>query len=200
VTLFDLIVLVLLAVSGLVGFIRGATRELITVISFVLAALAAVFLLRFTGPLARNAIDPDWAGNGVAIMLVFLAVYILLRVAGASVTKRIHQTQALGSIDRAAGIGVGLVRALVLIGVFHLVFHAATPEERLPAWMTEAAAYPLSSAAARSVSVLAREGAGRADGLAPAIREAAAETPEERARDDAEDEQATPARAREPAR
>ena len=194
-TLFDLIVLVLLGVSGLVGFIRGATRELITVISFVVAAMAAVFLLRFTGPIARSAIDPDWAGNGVAIMLVFLAVYILLRVAGASVTKRIHQTQALGTVDRVAGIGVGLVRALVLIGVFHLVFHAATPEERLPGWMTNAAAYPLSSAAAKGVSVLAREGAGRADGIGPAIREAAAKTPEE----EAQDEQARAARAREPA-
>jgi membrane protein required for colicin V production len=195
VTLFDLIVLVLLGVSGLVGFIRGATRELITVISFVVAAMAAVVLLRFTGPIARGAIDPDWAGNGVAITLVFLAVYILLRVAGASVTRRIHQTQALGTIDRVAGIGVGLVRALVLIGVFHLVFHAATPAERLPGWMTRAAAYPLSSAAARGVSVLAREGAGRADGLGPAIRDAAAKTPEE----EALEEQERAARATEPA-
>ena len=192
-TLFDLIVLVLLGVSGLVGFIRGATRELVTVISFVLAALAGVFLLRFTGPLARSAVGPDLVGTIVAFMVVFLAVYILLRVLGASVTKRIHQTEALGTIDRVTGIGVGLVRALVLIGVFHLVFHAATPSNRVPGWMSDAATYPLSAAAAKGVSVLAREGAGRADGLAPAIREAAAKTPEERA----EAERAEAARAKE---
>jgi membrane protein required for colicin V production len=177
-TLFDLIVLVLLGVSALVGFIRGATRELITVISFVVAALAAVFLLRFTGPIARGALDPDWVGTAVAILVVFLAVYILLRVGGASLTKRIHQTQALGTVDRAAGVGVGLVRALVLIGVFHLVFHAATPPERLPQWMTGAFSYPLSRAAARGVAVFAREGGSRADGLAPAIRQAVTEQPE----------------------
>ena len=176
-TLFDLIVLVLLAVSALVGFIRGATRELITVIAFIVAALAAVFLLRFTGPIARGAIDPNWAGNAVAILVVFLAVYILLRVGGAAITKRIHQTQALGTADRVAGIGVGLLRALVLIGVFHLVFHAATPEERLPRWMTDAAAYPLSSAAASGVRLFARESSSRAEGLGPAIREAVAEPP-----------------------
>ena len=193
-TLFDLIVLVLLGVSGLVGFIRGATRELITVISFVLAALAAVFLRRFSGPIAEKAIDPDWAANGVAIMVVFLAVYILLRVAGASLTRRIHQTQALGTIDRVAGIGVGLVRGLVVIGVFHLVFHAATVPEGRPAWITDAFTYPLSSAAAKGVSVLARESAGRAEVLGPAITDAA-KTPEERA----EAEQAGTARARDPA-
>lgn len=177
-TLFDLIVLVLLAVSALVGFIRGATRELITVIAFIVAALAAVFLLRFTGPIARGAIDPNWAGNAVAILIVFLAVYILLRVVGAAITKRIHQTEALGTVDRVAGIGVGLLRAFVLIGVFHLVFHAATPSERLPRWMTDAAAYPLSSAAARGVRLFAQESSSRAEGLAPVIRSAVAEPPE----------------------
>ena len=178
-TLFDLIVVVLLAVSALVGFVRGATRELITVIAFLVGALAAVFALRFTGPLARDAIDPDWAGNAVAITLVFLAVYILLRVIGSVITRRIHQTSALGTIDRAAGVGVGLLRALVLIGVFHLVFHAATPADRLPQWMTGAAAYPLSSAAASGLRVVAREGGARADSLGPAIREAVTARPED---------------------
>jgi membrane protein required for colicin V production len=176
-TLFDLVVVGLLILSGLVGFIRGATRELITVIAFVLGALAAVFALRFTGPIARDAVDPDWAGNAVAIVIVFLIVYILLRVLGASITRRIHQTGALGSIDRAAGVGVGLVRALVLIGVFHLVFHAATPPERLPKWMTEAAFYPLSGAAAGALRVVARLGAENADTLGPALQEAVREQP-----------------------
>ncbi|HEX8570729.1 MAG TPA: CvpA family protein [Caulobacteraceae bacterium] len=173
-TLFDLVVLGLLILSGLVGFIRGATRELITVIAFVLGALAAVFALRFTGPIARDAINPSWAGNAVAILIVFLIVYILLRVLGATITKRIHQTSALGSIDRAAGVGVGLIRALVLIGVFHLVFHAATPPERLPRWMTGAASYPLSGAAAGALRVVAREGAENADSLGPALKDAVA--------------------------
>ena len=171
-TLFDLAVVLLLLVSGLVGFVRGATRELVTVLAFLGGALVAVFALRFTGPIARAAIDPEWAGNAVAILIVFLAVYILLRVIGANLTKRIHQTKALGSVDRFAGIAVGAVRALVLIGVFHLVFHAATPEERLPTWMTAAATYPLSTAAADGLRVVAREGGERTDGLAPALRDA----------------------------
>jgi membrane protein required for colicin V production len=175
VTLYDLIVVILLLVSGLVGFVRGATRELITVIAFVGGALAAVFALRFTGPIARAAVDPEWAGNAVAILIVFLAVYILLRVIGASLTKRIHQTKALGSVDRFAGIAVGAVRALVLVGVFHLVFHAATPAERLPEWMTGSAVYPLSAASADALRVAARESASTRDELAPAIRDAVVE-------------------------
>lgn len=173
-TFFDLVVLLLLGVSGLVGFVRGATREVVTVFAFLGGALAALFALRFTGPIARRAIDPDVMGLAAAWIVVFLAVYILLRVIGASLTKRIHQTRALGSADRFAGIAVGLVRALVLIGVFHLVLHAATPEARLPGWLTNSASYPLSGAAADGLRVVAREGSANADGLAPAIKDAIA--------------------------
>lgn len=167
-----MVVVILLLVSGLVGFVRGATRELITVLAFVGGALAAVFAVRFTGPIARDAVEPEWVGNAVAMVIVFLAVYILLRVMGAALTKRIHQTKALGSVDRFAGIGVGAVRALVMIGVFHLVFHTATPAERIPAWMTGAATYPLSSAAADGLKVVAGEASETTDDLAPALKEA----------------------------
>lgn len=173
-TFFDLVVLLLLGVSGLVGFVRGATREVVTVAAFLGGAFAALFALRFTGPIARAAIDPDVAGLAAAWIVVFLAVYILLRVLGASLTKRIHRTKALGSVDRFAGIGVGLVRALVLIGVFHLVLHAATPAARLPEWLTGSASYPLSTAAAAGLRVVAREGGAATDGLGPAIQDAVA--------------------------
>ncbi|MDP8915929.1 MAG: CvpA family protein [Pseudomonadota bacterium] len=175
-TFFDLVVLVLLLVSGLVGFVRGFTRELVTVGAFLGGALAALFTLRFSRPLGRAVIDPDWAGDVSAFLIVFLLVYILLRILGARLHLSVRKIGALSSIDRAAGVGIGLVRALVLIGVFHLVLHTATPEERLPTWMTGAASYPLSSAAAAGLRVVAREGAENADGLGPAIRGAVADT------------------------
>ncbi len=56
VTLFDLGAGLILLVSGIVGFVRGATREVTTVVAFVLAAVLSVLALRFTGPIARHAI------------------------------------------------------------------------------------------------------------------------------------------------
>ena len=52
-TQFDYIVIAILAISGIVGFIRGAAREVVTVLAFLLAAMAAMFGLRFAGPIAR---------------------------------------------------------------------------------------------------------------------------------------------------
>lgn len=171
-TLFDVIALVLLVVSALIGLVRGAMREVMTVFAFVAAVIAAVFGLRFTGPIARAAIEPSWAGNAAALLIVFVAFYILFRVLGSGLQKRVHQTQALGTLDRVIGVGFGLIRGLVALGVFHLVFHAATPADRVPQWISGAALYPLSKTCAKALSKLAPEGSAVAGKLGPHLEEA----------------------------
>src|SRR5665213_2939658 len=81
-SLFDYIAGAVLLVSGLIGFARGATREVTTVIAFVLAAIVAVFALRFTGPIARHAIHTAWIANTAAILILFILAYIVLRMIG----------------------------------------------------------------------------------------------------------------------
>jgi membrane protein required for colicin V production len=170
-SLFDVIILLILACSALIGFVRGALREVMTVLAFVGAVAAALFALRVTGPLARQIMDPDWAGTVAALLIVFVAVYILIRVAGAGLQNRVHQT-ALGSVDRTIGLGFGLLRGLVAIGVFHLVFHAATPADRVPQWISDAALYPLSKTCAKALSQLAPEGSAVAGRLGPHLGDA----------------------------
>ncbi|MEJ0067132.1 MAG: CvpA family protein [Caulobacteraceae bacterium] len=94
-TLFDFIAVIILLVSGVVGFARGATREVMTVLAFVLAVVIAVFSLHYTGPIARRAIHQGFLANAVAILVVFAVAYILLRIAGAGLTRSIHQAEAL---------------------------------------------------------------------------------------------------------
>jgi membrane protein required for colicin V production len=165
VTLFDFIAILILAVSATIGFVRGATREVMTVLAFVLAVLISIFALRFTGPLFRQSIDTSWLADAVAIIVVFIATFIVIRMIGYALTRRIHSTHALGTVDRLVGVGFGVVRALVLLGVFYMVFNAATPPERVPAWIRDAALYPLASTSAKALMAVAPQGsamAGRA--------------------------------------
>lgn len=170
--MFDLIVILILAVSGLVGFVRGAAREVVTVVAFVLSVIIAIFALRLTGPLARDAIHLAWLANAVAIIVVFIAAYIALRVLGAGLTRKIHDVQALGTLDRLVGFGFGLIRALVLLGVFNMVFNIATPPERTPKWVLDAKLYPLTEVSARALRTLAPKGSAIADRVAPVLEKA----------------------------
>jgi membrane protein required for colicin V production len=171
-TLFDIIALLILGVSALVGFARGALREVTVVVAFVIGVALAVWSLRFTGPIARAAVHPSWAANAVAVVIMFLAVYILVRVVAASLTRTVHSTQALGMIDRVIGAGFGLIRGLVLLGLFNLAFNLVPPPSGVPAWVGEAKLYPLSKACAQTLLVMAPKGSALAGRLTPAIASA----------------------------
>jgi membrane protein required for colicin V production len=181
VTGFDVAAGMLLLVSGLLGFARGATREVTTVVALVMAAVTSVIALRFTGPLARRMIDTAWLANTAAILVVFIIVYIVLRMAGGAVTQSVRQT-GLSGLDRLLGFGVGLVRALVVMGAFALLLNAATPPERMPAWISDARLYPLASAAGDSLRAFAPRGLKVAHDVAPDLADAVIGPPAARPR------------------
>jgi membrane protein required for colicin V production len=176
VTQFDLIAILILAVSGLIGFARGAMRELTTVIAFVLAVAIALLALRFTGPLARHWLHPAWVGNVSALLAGFLVSYIAIRIVGAGLARNVHEVHALGGIDRVVGLGIGLIRGFVILGVFQMVFSAATPRERMPQWISQAALYPAASDTAQVLKALEPGGLAVAGKLAPTLKQAVTDT------------------------
>jgi membrane protein required for colicin V production len=111
-------------------------------------------------------------GHAAAILVTFVIVFVLLRLLGAQITKTLHADGALGTLDRLMGLAFGLLRGLVVLGVFSLVFHMATPPDRVPSWMSKSALYPLSNAAGRVLKVFAPKGTALAGKLAPAIEDA----------------------------
>jgi len=155
VTTFDYIAGFLLITSGLFGLVRGATREITTAVAFVVAAVFAIFALRLTGPVARLMIHTAWLANTAAILVGFILAYVVLRLIGGALVKSVRQT-SLSGLDRALGLGIGLARALVVLGAFVLLLNAATPPERMPAWILHARLYPLASAAGGALRALRR--------------------------------------------
>jgi membrane protein required for colicin V production len=172
VTTFDLIALVVLLISAGVGFMRGGTREVVTVLALVLAVALALFGLRFDGAIARKMVHPALLANVAAVLVVFVVAYALLWMAGRALTRGVRQAEALSGLDRALGAGFGLLRALVLLGVFYLLFNVATPPERAPHWIKDAALYPLSGAAGHVLMALAPKGEAMAGRMAPALEQA----------------------------
>jgi membrane protein required for colicin V production len=168
VTTFDYAAGLLLLVSGLFGFARGATHEITTVLALVAASILAVAALRFTGPLALHAIHTPWLAKAAAVLLTFIVVYIVLRMIGGALTRGVKQT-SLSGLDRMLGFGVGLVRALVALGGFILLIDAATPPERMPAWITGAKLYPLAAAAGGALRAFAPQGLKVARDVAPSL-------------------------------
>lgn len=166
---FDIVAIVVILISAAAGWVRGGTREIITLISFVLAAFIALVALPVTAPIGRGLIDPDWAGSIAAAIVSFLLIYFGIRLFGSILSKRAQAHPQLGGIDRIAGVVIGSARALMLLGAIHLVVIAALPGERTPAWLRDAAVRPATAAAARVIQFIL-PGIGRgADALTPMV-------------------------------
>lgn len=176
-TLFDWVTGAVLLISGLAGFARGATREVTTVVAFLVAAVAGVFGLRFTGPIVRQAIHTPWLANVVAIVGLFIVIYLILRLVGGALTRSVRET-ALSGLDRVLGFAIGLVRGVVVIGLLGLLINATLPAERMPAWIKDAKTYPLAQAAGAGLRAFAPKGLSVAKDVAPAVQAAVTGPPE----------------------
>ena len=174
-TPFDIIAGLLLLVSGVTGWVRGASRELTSALSFIFAAAIALFGLRVSGPIFRSLMDPDWAATAAAILVVFVVFFLIFRLVGGRLTASLRETSA-GTLDRAVGAVFGLIRATVILGVFSLLLHLATPPDRMPHWVEDSIFYPLSEASGAVLKVFAPKGKALAGKLAPAIRDAVHES------------------------
>lgn len=166
---FDVIAILVILASAAAGWVRGGTREIITLLSFVLAAFVALVALPLTAPLGRGLVNPDWMGTIAAAIASFLIIYFGIRIFGSILSKRAQAHPQLGGIDRFVGVFVGAARSLVLLGAIHLVIVAAMPGEKTPRWLTEAALRPVTAGAARMIQIVL-PGIGRgADALSPVV-------------------------------
>lgn len=170
-TPFDIIAGLLLLVSGVTGWVRGASRELTSALSFIFAAAIALFGLRISGPIFRKLMDPDWAATAAAVLVVFVIFFLIFRLVGGNLTKRLQDSSA-GLLDHAVGATFGVIRACVILGVFNLLLHLATPPDRMPHWVKDSMFYPISEASGQVLKVFAPKGKALAGKLAPAIKDA----------------------------
>ncbi len=174
-TQFDVLVLGLLAISGFVGFARGAVREVFALVALVVAAGLAIFGLPVFGPIFRDLIRPGWLGTAAALVVVFAIAFIALRLIGAGVARQVQSTQMLGFLDRSLGLLIGLGRGLIVLGALYLMFNAATPEDLRPKWITGAQSWPVASNMGRLLERLAPQGLDLAGRLKPAFERAVGE-------------------------
>lgn len=167
-TAFDAVAGGILALSAVLGLARGATREVTTLAAFALSLVLAVVLARFTAPLVGQAIHIAWLAKAVAMLAVFVLAYVVLRTLGGSLTKGIRGA-GLSGLDRALGLGIGLGRGVVVIGVIGMLIAAAIPAERMPHWISQARLYPLTERAGAALRSVAPKGLKMTHDLAPML-------------------------------
>lgn len=168
---FDVFAILAVLVSALIGYARGAVREVVTLCAFGLAAVAAIAALPYAAPPLRHVIHPSWAAAAAAVAIVFILVYVLVRTGGGMLTERL-QRSSLGAVDRAGGAGFGVLRALIFLGLAALLIEATPwPSGSKPGWIARALTYPAARASGRTLLALAPAGNGAAGRFGRFVKE-----------------------------
>ncbi|MGD9541303.1 CvpA family protein [Methylocystis sp.] len=141
----DLAVIIVVLVSGMLALLRGFTREVLAILSWVAAAAAAYFFY----PLALPYIKPYISKDEIALLAAAASVFLVALIAVSLVTVKLSDIildSKVGALDRTLGFLFGAVRG-ALIAVVAFVFYSwLVPEANQPQWIKDARAKPFLTA------------------------------------------------------
>lgn len=156
---FDLVVLAVIVLSGLFAFLRGLTREAMTIAAWIGAIAVAYYGFGPARDLARQTIETDWLADVAALVIVFLVPLILFKVIGMVLADRMPEGR-LGSVDRWLGALFGVARGALIVCVVYLGLGIAFGPEGRPGWIERGVLVPYVREGAVWLAGLLPEAAG----------------------------------------
>jgi membrane protein required for colicin V production len=150
----DILIAIIVIVAAVGGFVRGLVQEVLSLASWVMAALALHFLHPALTDGLRNLYRAEPAVSLLAFVLLLLIPYAAMKViignaSGAS------DGAVLGPIDRVLGFGFGGVKgALIAVFAFALLvtrFDEAWGYKGRPEWIITARTYAAADAFSRQL-------------------------------------------------
>ena len=137
VTLLDILLLVVMLVSGLLAMIRGFMREILSIAAWGIAALVTLYSYARLLPTVKQYINSDAAAAGVTIVGVFLVTLLLVSIITVPISDMILDSR-IGALDRSLGFLFGLGRGLIIVVVAFVFFAWLVPDQRQPEWIKSA--------------------------------------------------------------
>jgi membrane protein required for colicin V production len=143
ITILDGILIGITLFSAVLAMVRGFSREVLSVASWVAAAFAAYYFYPLLVPYAQDYTTSNTVatiGSAAVIFLIALIVvsFITMRIADFIIDSRI------GALDRTLGFVFGAARGVLLVVVGMLFFNWLVQDPaRQPPWITEAKSKPL---------------------------------------------------------
>ena len=145
-TVFDLIAVVAIAISVGFGIWRGVVREVLTLLSWILA----FWLAQLFAAVVAGWLPSSWNHQGLRIAIGFIAVMLVSVVVLSLVSMLIvHLVKVAGltTSDRMLGAVFGLLRGLLIV-VILVLLGGMTSEPREPYWRNALFSKPLQKMAA----------------------------------------------------
>ena len=124
---FDIFIIVIIAYSLIRGLFRGLVKEVSSIIGVLGGFYAAYsYYPMVAGLFAGLIINPSYL-NILSFLIIFCSVLIIISILGI-VIKYLLNVAFLGWIDRACGLGFGLIKGLLIVTVLFIILTTFLPK------------------------------------------------------------------------
>ena len=141
ITLLDGILVGFTLVSAMLAMVRGLSREILSVVSWAAAAVAAFFFYKPVLPYIQPYVDNDKIAMAAAAGVVFIIALIVVSVITMKLADWIIDSR-IGALDRTLGFLYGAARGILVVAVALLFFNWLAGA-KAPAWVANAKSRPL---------------------------------------------------------
>jgi membrane protein required for colicin V production len=141
ITLLDGILVGFTLVSAMLAMVRGFSREVLSIASWVAAAAAAYFFYPVVLPYVQPYVDNSQLAIAGAAGVVFIVALIVVTVITMKIADFIIDSR-VGALDRTLGFLYGAARGILVVAVALLFFNWLIGDNP-PSWVAGAKSRPL---------------------------------------------------------
>jgi membrane protein required for colicin V production len=146
ITYLDAALIAVCFISGLLAMYRGFSRELLSIVSWIVAAGAVLYFVLYHKPFAQEMAQQMGTQVAVAQIVVGAIIFLIVLIVVHLITARLSDAvldSRVGMIDRILGFLFGVARGFVLIVIPYMFYEAFFPDtsQHYP-WVRQAVSLP----------------------------------------------------------
>lgn len=153
-SVFDYIVLTIVALSTLFAFFRGFIHTVLSFMAWIGSIFVAAYLFPYIKPLIAGRVSHEIVANVLTFLSIYFTSLILIVIVNYQILNLVAILR-LGAIDRSLGFAFGLVRGVVLVTLIFMIttfmislFGMRESEDenakaKIPDWLGQSQSYDL---------------------------------------------------------
>ncbi len=144
----DVIILIIVAISALIALNRGLVKEVLSIVGWVLATMAIIYLLPVCLPFTKKFVASGILAGILTALMIFVLFFVIWIYSTSQVIGKIR-TSKLNGLDRLLGLFFGVMRAFLLVVLFNIMVSWIIPEDKQAEVLTESKYYQLAGSFAK---------------------------------------------------
>ncbi|MBB5073606.1 membrane protein required for colicin V production [Bartonella callosciuri] len=142
ITVLDGIVVGIILLSAFLAMLRGFSREVLSLVSWAIAAVATLFLFKPVLPFFEQYLS----NKIIALITTLVTIFIIILIITSIITMKISDLildSRIGILDRTIGFVFGALRGLFIMVIGMLLINALIKPEHQANWLKNAITKPI---------------------------------------------------------